>query len=868
MGKKGKVGKQRKDNYYKLAKQKGFRSRAAFKLIQLNRKFQFLENSRVCIDLCAAPGGWLQVASEYMPVSSVIMGVDLAPITPIRNVITFQSDITTTECTKTIESKLQGWTADIVLHDGAPNIGKNWLHDSYNQNVLVVNALKIACTHLKKGGWFITKIFRSTDYNSLIWVFGKLFSKVHATKPQASRSESAEIFVVCQNYKKPDEIDPSFFDPTKLFADISEFDEDLKKRKADLLKPASKIKKTKAHGYEDGDVRKTVTDLEFVTTNNHMDYLAQCHEIKLTHEDINKHESTTEEIKECCKDLKVLGRKDLLKLLKWRRNLRKDLTAKLMQSIKAGTFSEDGQSNGDGDNLDSLTIQSDDDDIETVPELQLDDIEAQEDTEKKKNAKRLKRKEEKRIKDYKQRLSYGMVNSGDVLIEEENDLFNLKKITGSDQLNQLDDAEPDETVETAKDPGDVTSDSLKQRKSVTFARETNCQYFERDEDYESDQETHPSDDIGPEKLDEPKIKAPKKILKDSKNSKDLLNRLTANSNAGGGLLTDLEDVTQSKISAAKKFFDRNSFTSIDLEDALEADLVNKITVARVDSVVENEKSETNKRKLSDEDLSRFDDGIGSDKDSQSEDDSLDSSDDDESEPKDQPKKKQIKLGPEGLALASMMVSSDKMRRDIEDEAWNRYSHADSHLAPKWFREEEEKYCRRNIPVRPELVKEYKQKLREIDAKPIKKELQAKARKKRRAMRKMEKVRKKVEGITTNEDLTQKEQISQIKNVYKNATKTKKKEVKVVVARKGLPAKKPTKGRYKMVDARMRKDLRGKQSRDGKGKKGKKGAPAGAKNKRRKREGNNSMAPPRSKGPNRKRPSSKGSSKPSKSRGKR
>uniref|UniRef100_A0A6G1SIN9 Putative rRNA methyltransferase n=2 Tax=Aceria tosichella TaxID=561515 RepID=A0A6G1SIN9_9ACAR len=866
MGKKGKVGKQRKDNYYKLAKQKGFRSRAAFKLIQLNRKFQFLENSRVCIDLCAAPGGWLQVASEYMPVSSVIIGVDLAPITPIRNVITFQSDITTIECSKTIEGKLQGWSADIVLHDGAPNVGKNWLHDSYNQNVLVINALKIACTHLTRGGWFITKIFRSADYNSLIWVFGKLFGKVHATKPQASRSESAEIFVVCQNYKKPDEIDPSFFDPTKLFADISEFDEDLKKRKADLLKPPSKIKKTRAHGYEDGDVFKTVTDLEFVASQNHMDYLAQCHELKLTNSDIIQHESTTEEIKECCKDLRVLGRKDLLKLLKWRRVLRKDLIAKLMQSMKVGTLTEDGEPCEDGDNLDSLTIRSDDDDIETVPELQLDDIEALEDEEKKKEAKRLKRKEEKRIKDYQQRVTYGMVNDGDVLIEEENDLFNLKKIAGKSQLDKLEDAEPDETVETFKDPSDEPNESLKQRKGVTFAREADCQYFERDEDYESDQEAHPSDDVVPEKTHEPKIKAPKKILKDSKNSQDILERLGASSNAGGGLLTDLEDVSQSKISAAKKFFDRNSFTEIDLEDALESDLVDKIAANRTNS--DSGRSESNKRKLSDIDLSRFDDGIGSDDEDDLSDN--DNSSDSDSQDESKPKKKQIKLGPEGLALASMMVSSEKMRRDIEDEGWNRYAHADSHLAPKWFREEEEKYCRRNIPVRPELVKEYKQKLRDIDAKPIKKELEAKARKKRRAMRKMQRVRKKVEGITTNEDLTQKEQISQIKNVYKTATKTKKKEIKVVVARKGLPAKKPAKGKYKMVDARMRKDLRGKQRRDGKGKPGKKGAAGsgGAKNKRKKREGNNSMGPPKSRGPARKVRSTKGGAGGSKSRAKR
>ena len=154
-----------------------------------------------------------------MPADSPCIGVDLAPIKPVTKCIALQEDITSQRCRVAIRRHLLDAKVDVVLHDGAPNVGTSWLQDAYGQNELTIFALRLAVDFLQPGGCFVTKAFRSQDYNSLLFVFKQLFAHVEATKPQASRNESAEIFVVCRGFKNA-QIDPRFLDPKTVFKDL------------------------------------------------------------------------------------------------------------------------------------------------------------------------------------------------------------------------------------------------------------------------------------------------------------------------------------------------------------------------------------------------------------------------------------------------------------------------------------------------------------------------------------------------------------------------------------------------------------------------------------------------------------------------
>jgi len=423
-------------------------------LVQLNRKFEFLQKSRVCIDLCAAPGSWMQVAKEHMPMSSLIVGVDLAPIKPIPGCIAMINDITTEKCRSDLRKELKTWKADLVLHDGAPNVGKSWVHDAYQQSLLTLSAFKLATEFLMKGGTFVTKVFRSKDYQSLMWVFNQFFKRVHSTKPAASRNESAEIFVVCQNYKAPDKIDPKFLDGKYVFSEIEKGGgegEEEEEGANELLNPDKK-KKAPAEGYESGVTLlfKQAKASDFIMGDKAIHLLNNCHEIVLDEARIRKHPKTSTEIVECCKDIKVLGMKELRTLKKWRETLRKDFEEREKSGKGAEEEEEkiaEDQEKGCEEGSDE---ESEDEDLKKLE----DEIDTLKDEERR-ALKRKKKKEQKEKTKRAQRINLEMIHPGDEGPKrQEENLFKLSKLTSKKDLETVMEQTPELLAEDSDDEGE------------------------------------------------------------------------------------------------------------------------------------------------------------------------------------------------------------------------------------------------------------------------------------------------------------------------------------------------------------------------------------------------------------------------------
>ncbi len=176
-----------------------YRSRASFKLIQIDDKFKLLRKGAVVADLGAAPGGWLQVAAERVGPRGKVVGVDLQPIEPIEGVETVQGDMRKEETVMDMLEALGG-KADVVLSDMSPNISGSYSMDHARSVDLCEHALEFAEKVLRPGGALVLKIFEGDMMQDFMKLVKARFKEVKLFGPDASRASSSEIYVIAKNF--------------------------------------------------------------------------------------------------------------------------------------------------------------------------------------------------------------------------------------------------------------------------------------------------------------------------------------------------------------------------------------------------------------------------------------------------------------------------------------------------------------------------------------------------------------------------------------------------------------------------------------------------------------------------------------------
>ena len=217
----GKSSKDKRDIYYRKAKEEGWRARSAFKLLQIDDSFDIFTGVKHVVDLCAAPGSWSQVLSRkvYLPARDAgvkeedlpkIVAIDLQPMAPIEGVVQLQGDITSMAKVREILSHFgPGRHADLIVSDGAPDVTGLHDMDEFMQAQLILAGLTVATHVLAPGGAYVAKIFRGKDIGLLYAQLKLFFAEVTCAKPKSSRNSSIEAFVVCQGYRPPEGFEPA-----------------------------------------------------------------------------------------------------------------------------------------------------------------------------------------------------------------------------------------------------------------------------------------------------------------------------------------------------------------------------------------------------------------------------------------------------------------------------------------------------------------------------------------------------------------------------------------------------------------------------------------------------------------------------------
>jgi 23S rRNA (uridine2552-2'-O)-methyltransferase len=189
------------DQYVKMAQQQGYRSRSAFKLVELQDKYELVRSGMTVVDLGAAPGGWCQVAKPLVGESGRVIGLDILEMEPVHGVDFIQGDFTEDEPLRELEAALGGQEVDLVLSDMAPNMSGMAAIDQAKAMYLAELALEFVKEHLKQGGDYVVKLFQGTDFDGYVREVRSLFEKVQVRKPKASRPRSKEVYLLARGRK-------------------------------------------------------------------------------------------------------------------------------------------------------------------------------------------------------------------------------------------------------------------------------------------------------------------------------------------------------------------------------------------------------------------------------------------------------------------------------------------------------------------------------------------------------------------------------------------------------------------------------------------------------------------------------------------
>jgi 23S rRNA (uridine2552-2'-O)-methyltransferase len=187
------------DPYVKLAQKKGLRSRSAFKLLELQDKYDLIRPGMTVVDLGSVPGGWCQIVRSRLGDKGRLFALDILPMDPLHGVHFIQGDFTEDGPLHALEDALQAKSVDLVLSDMAPNMSGMAATDQAKAMYLAELALEFVRERLKPGGDFLVKLFQGEDFDGFVREVNSLFRKVRVRKPKASRPRSREVYLLARD---------------------------------------------------------------------------------------------------------------------------------------------------------------------------------------------------------------------------------------------------------------------------------------------------------------------------------------------------------------------------------------------------------------------------------------------------------------------------------------------------------------------------------------------------------------------------------------------------------------------------------------------------------------------------------------------